>query len=237
MVRIGGGEPFLLHIEFLAWYRPEALRELARYGGSLAWQYQTGVESLLVLLRRDGVPEVLPTEARYEIGRTRTSHPFRVVRLWEIDPAPVLATGDPRLLAWILLLRSTDEQVRQAASILAEQSDEEAIGRFLLLSGIRYDENAAYELLRGGKMGFSEAVLEASSVAQGWAKKGVAQHARVMLRKLLNRNYPELERLSEIDQFVDAAKLDALCDLILDGTDADSLRQAILNAASPADGN
>ena len=163
--------------------------------------------------------------------------PFRVVRLWEIDPAPVLETGDPRLLPWILLLRSTDEQVRQVASILAEQSDEEAIGRFLLLSGIRYDENAAYELLRGGKMGFSEAVLEASSVAQGWAKRGAANEARGMLRELLHRKSPDLECLSEIDLITDAEKLRTISNLILDGTDADSLRQAILSAATPAGGN
>ena len=108
-------------------------RDMARYGGSLAWQHQIPVESVLVMLRPDRAPAEIPEVGHYDIGVTHTTHPFKVVRLWEIDPTPVLETNDPKLLPWALLMKSTDEQVRKIASILAGQEDDEAVGRFLTL--------------------------------------------------------------------------------------------------------
>jgi len=240
VVRVGLAVPIIFHAEFQASYYRDAPRDIARYGGSLAWQYQTPVMSVLVMLRAKGVPRVIPKVGRYSIGETHTTHPFKVVRLWKVDPAPVLATNDPKLLPWAVLMRSTEGQVRDIASILARQEDEEAVGRFLTLGGIRYDRNSLDEML-GGKMGLVRAILDASKIVQEVREEGVAEgkaegkaeEARKFLRLLLGKNFPELESLPEIDTVSGVDTLESLIQMTFDARSADQVRAAVLAAAKP----
>ena len=213
---------------------------MARYGGSLAWQHQMPVESVLVMLRPDRAPAEIPEVGRYDIGVTHTTHPFKVVRLWEIDPTPVLETNDPKLLPWALLMKSTDEQVRKIASILGRQENDEAVGRFLTLGYIRYDRDALNEMLGGGKMGLLRAILDgkgmevdrARAAAQGEAR-GRAEEARKFLRLLLRKHFPELESLAQIDAISNADVLESIIESVLEATGGDAVRAAILTAAQP----
>ena len=184
VVLLDAGEPHALvfHGEFLLNYFNGAPSVMARYGGSLAWQYNLRVLSTLILLRPQGVPAVVPEVGEYIIGDTRTIHPFRVVRMWELDPAPVLAADDPRLFPWALLMKSTDEEVRRIGERLSREGDPESISRFLTLGSVRYDRKALEEMLGGPRMGLVEAILEGSSLVkeattkaaeEGWAA-GVA---------------------------------------------------------------
>ena len=129
-------EPVIAHAEFESRYDSDVPKNMARYGGSLSWQHQMPVDSVLVLLRPEGVPAQVPEMGRYDIGATQTAHPYRVVRLWQLDPTPVLETNNPRLLPWALLMRSTDEEARRIASIVASQGDDEAVSRFLQLGSL-----------------------------------------------------------------------------------------------------
>jgi predicted transposase YdaD len=186
VVRVGQGDPVIFHAEFQSNYSHDVPRDMARYGGSLAWQHQMPVESALVMLRPDRAPAKIPEVGHYDIGVTHTTHPFKVIRLWEIDPTPVLETNDPKLLPWALLLKSTDEQVRKIASIVARQEDDDAVGRFLTLGVIRYDRDSLNEMIGGGKMGLLQAILDgkameverARAAAEGQAEgqaKGLAE--------------------------------------------------------------
>lgn len=139
---------------------------MARYGGSLAWQHQMPVESVRILLRPQGVPAAIPQVGHYDIGSTHTSHPFWVVRLWEIDPTLVLETHNPRLLPWALLMKSSDEQVRGIAAVVASRGDEESVGRFLTLGSVRYDRDSLQEMLGGREMGLIRAILDGSSLVE-----------------------------------------------------------------------
>src|SRR4029077_20820318 len=56
VVRIDDADPIIFYAEFQSTYYRELQGEMARYGGSLAWQHRMPVESVLVLLRRQGVP-------------------------------------------------------------------------------------------------------------------------------------------------------------------------------------
>ena len=196
------------------------------------------VESVLVMLRPDRAPVEIPEVGHYDIGVTHTTHPFKVVRLWEIDPTPVLETNDPKLLPWALLMKSTDEQVRRIASILARQEDDEAVGRFLTLGYIRYDREALNEMLGGGKMGLLRAILDgkgmevdkARAAAQGEAR-GRAEEARKFLRLLLRKHFPELESLAQIDAISNVDALESIIESVLDATGGDAVRAAILTAA------
>jgi hypothetical protein len=189
--------------------------------------------SVLVMLRPDRAPAEIPEEGEYAIGATRTKHPFKVVRLWEIDPAPVLETDDPKLLPWALLMKSTDEQVRHIASIVARQDDDEAVGRFLVLGSVRYDRNALEEMLGGRKMGLVQAILDGSKIVQERVDEATAAEARKFLRLLLRKNSPELLSMSEIDAIASVDDLESIGEAVLDAHSAESIRAAILAAAKP----
>jgi hypothetical protein len=219
-------------------------RDMARYGGSLAWQHQMPVKSVLVMLRPDRAPAEIPEVGHYDIGVTHTTHPFKVVRLWEMDLTPVLETNNPKLLPWALLMKSTDEQVRKIASILALQENDEAVGRFLTLGFIRYDRDALDEMMGGGKMGLRQAFMDgkgmeverARAAAQGRAEgeeRGRAAEARKLLRLLLRKHFPELESLAQIDAISNVDSLESIIESLLDATGVDAVRVAILTAAQP----
>jgi hypothetical protein len=245
VVRAGPDGPTIFHVEFQCNYHQNVPRDMARYGGSLAWQHQTPVKSVLVMLRPDRAPAEIPEEGEYRIGPTHTSHPFTVVRLWEINPTPVLETDNPRLLPWALLMKSTDEQVRKIASVVARQEDDEAVGRFLTLGSVRYDRNSLDEMLGGRKMGLVRAILDGSKIvqeerdqaaAEGEARgeaRGEAVEARKFLRRLIRKRFPELESLAEIDAVSSVAALEAIGESVLDATAPDSVRAAILAASKP----
>jgi predicted transposase YdaD len=238
------GERTIIHVEFQSKYHLDVPRDMARYGASLAWQHQIPVESVLMLLRPDGVPAEVPEVGHYHIGATRTTHPYKVVRLWEINPAAVLETNNPKLLPWALLMKSTDEQVRKIGSILGRQDDEEALGRFLTLGSLRYDSSSLNEMLGGGKMGIVRAILDGSSlvreereqaaaegIAEGMAK-GQASEARKVLRFLLKKNFPGLEPIPAIDAITSVAILESLMEATFNETDTASMRAAILAAVN-----
>ena len=242
VVRAGPGAPIIFHAEFQSSYHHDVPRDMARYGGSLAWQHRMPVKSVLVMLRPERVPAEIPEVGHYSIGDTHTTHPFKTLRLWETDPTPVLETNDPKLLPWALLMKSTDEQVLKIASIVASQEDDEAVGRFLTLGCIRYDRDSLNEMLGGGKMGLVRAILDgkmmeeerAQAAAQGAAQgeaQGRAAEARKFLRLLLRKHFPELESLAQIDAISNVNALETIIESVLDATGADPVRAAILTAA------
>ena len=98
------GERVTFHVEFYVNYFRGIPSLMARYGGSLAWQYLRRVLSLVVLLKPDGMPKKIPRTGSFDIGETRTQHPFQVVRMWELDAAPILESDDVRVLPWSIAI-------------------------------------------------------------------------------------------------------------------------------------
>jgi hypothetical protein len=232
----GDGRTFIFHAEFLLHYRSDAPSTMARYGGSLAWQYQLPVDSVLALLRPQGVPSTIPEYGEYGFGSTRTVHPFRVVRLWELDPTPVLETGNPKLLPWALMMKSTDQQVREIASVLAKERDKEALGRFLTVGVIRYDRSTLMNLFGGRHSSLIEAMLDGSPLVQEKCEIARAEgrsEGEAALQRLLKRSHPELASLPEIDRISNLQALESLAGMVVDGAAPDAIRAAIVAAARP----
>ena len=242
---IAGQEPCILHAEFSLEYRKEIPSKIARYGGNLAWQYQRPVKSLLLLLRNQGVPDNIPLVGEYRIGETRLSHPFKTVRLWELDPEPLLSAGDPGLLPWALLMRMGREEAERLGAEVGRTGNEQWIARFLTLGSLRYHKDELQQMLGGPRMGFVELIIQGSSLVQyereqaeaiGLAKgeaNGKAEEARRLLRLALADRFPGLETMPELDRIVDLADLESLllrhATRALDGT---SVKAAIQAAAS-----
>ena len=228
----------IFHVEFFARYHSRIPRQIARYGGSLAWQHKRPVRSVLLLLREEGVPREVPAFGEYAIGGTVLRHPFETVRLWELDPGPVLESGDPMLLPWALLMRIKPEVVARLGLRIGASGNEQAIVRFLTLGSLRYDRRRLKQMMGGARMGLVEAIMEGSSLvrdekrkaaaigraegeargeARGQAKgeaqgkaQGKAEEARHLLRLALAERFPGLENSPEIDQIQDIARLESL---------------------------
>jgi hypothetical protein len=173
-----------------------------------------------------------------------------VIRIWEVDPTPVLETNDPKLLPWALLMKSTDEQVRRIAAIVAGLDNDEPVARFLTLGRIRYHRDALNEMVGGGRMGLLQAILDgkdmevereraaAAGKAQGLAEgqavgraEGRAVEARKILRLLLQKHFPALASLTEVDMISDPDTLDSIIESVVNGASAEPVRTAILSAA------
>lgn len=232
-----GQEAFTFHVEFHLDYYREIPSEMARYGMSLAAQHQRPVESVLVLLRPDRVPAEVPEIGEYAIGKTRTTHPFQVARLWEIPPDEVLQSGNPRMLPWAVLMKSTAEQAASIAAEVRRSADPETIVRFLSLGSLRYDRNVLEEMLGGPKMGLREAIIRGSSLLEEAREEGKAEgnaeEARRLLRLSLRAKFPGLESMPEIDSIRRVESLESiLVGQVLASTDAQSVRQAIVAAAT-----
>ena len=112
----------VVHVEFFVVYRNGILEIMARYGGSLAWQCKVPVHSVLSLLCPDGA-----------IGPTRVTHEFRAVKMWELDPEPVLNAQDPGILPWAMLMQLSRAQAEKLGAEAGRTGNEEWIGRFLVL--------------------------------------------------------------------------------------------------------
>jgi hypothetical protein len=65
---------------------------------------------------------------------------YRVVKLWEIDPASVLELRRPSLLPWVVLMRTSEEAMRAAAAEITRLGDRNLAAEFVVLGGLRYEQ-------------------------------------------------------------------------------------------------
>lgn len=260
VARIGMPErdSFLLHTEFEAVWNSRVPRIVARRGASLAWQYESPVRSIVVIIQRDGCPATLPCEGEYIIGNTRTTHPFETMKIWEMDPQILLESGDSRLMVWAVLMNSSDEEVRMVFRNALSSGDEDLISRLFTFVGVRYDKDEAERLKEACNMGIMEAIEEVSWYAQDIKKarregieqgieqgiqqgieQGIEQgrleaqaQARRVLRAGLAAKYPGLESMCEIDAIVEVALLEKLLlEHVIGASDRGKAERAILEAA------
>ena len=246
---IDGQDPFTLHVEFFSHYRKDVPAVVAHYGGSLAWQYRRPVRSVLFLMNNSGVPDEIPGTGEFAIGETKLSHPFETVRLWELDPGPVLSSGDPALLPWALVMKLGREEAEKIGAQIGRSGNEQWMARFLTLGSMRYDRGELEQMLGGAGggpgMGLVEVIMESSSLVRdaqerarvaGLAEgrvEGQSTEARRLLRLALSARFPGLETMPELDRIENLADLESLLiQHAFRSQDRDSMAQAILTAAA-----
>jgi predicted transposase YdaD len=174
-------------------------------------RYRLPVEQVLVLVK----PTSVPTPAVFEVGRTR--HEYRVLRLWEQDPAPLLA--DEALLPLAVLARTADRPalvstVAQRVRRIEPPSRQRDVASIVeLLAGLVLD----WEVLRTM---FENSILEESSVYQAIIQKGreegreegrLIEARRLVLRALESRFGPVPD---DVVSVVDQCPLTALDELM-----------------------
>ena len=150
------------------------------------------LEQVIIFLRRDTSPKVF--EENFQIGKT--THYYRVIRIWECDPTPLLL--QPELLPLAVLAKCEKpemllSQVAEKVNAIKNQRQKSNISACVeLLAGINYSE----ELI---KMYLHDDILKESVTYQRILNEGVTKgvglgkkdEAIALISRLLKKRFGE----------------------------------------------
>jgi len=200
----------ILHIEFQTEpsSNPPIPLRMLDYAVRLKRQYRCEVIQVVIFLQ-ETTSEVVFTE---EYRDSTTLHRYRVIRLWEQNPAPFLDT--PALLPFASLMRTNSPQtlLDQVAQRVARISDIEQ-RRVLascagLLAGLRFEADLIGQLFR-------EEIMRESTVYQDIWQRSRKQEALYLVRRLLCLRFGEVNSsLFERVQGLSVEQLEALVEVL-----------------------
>jgi predicted transposase/invertase (TIGR01784 family) len=223
----------ILHLEFQT--RPDALmaERMLEYWIRLHRRFRRPIQQVVLHLKPTASP--LARVEHLTIGRTR--HHFTSLRLWEQDPAPLLA--DPALLPLAVLARPPSKtpeqllsQVRQRLQTIADPNQRRrTTSGCQLLAGLSFSQDVIQRLL-------AMSILEDSSVYQYIVHKGLEQglergleqgrqqEAGTLVLRLLERRCGPLQPDQRATiSALPLERLEALVDVVLDFQGANDLLQ------------
>ncbi|MBS1826037.1 MAG: Rpn family recombination-promoting nuclease/putative transposase [Acidobacteria bacterium] len=213
------GNDRLVHFEAITSWRADRVPKLALYRFLLHQKFALPMDSYLVLMAERYAPRTLPERIVYEEhDGFRIETPYRVIRLWEIDPAIAFEPGCEALLPWVPALNSgTDDLVRATEAIqhLSEHPDQAPyavdtmIGNLAVLASLRYDKLEIRKLLEKLQRKimlstdlFTDSWLYKDGKAEGEAigeAKGKLEGQREDLRTAFQLRFPEAPLPPEIE--------------------------------------
>ena len=235
------GREWIWHIEVQTHYRPDLPLRMLRYALLLALKYPgMEIRSTLVLLVERAAPRSVLSGTETNLGALRIQSTYQVIRMWELDPKPVLDSERPGLLPWVGLMQASAADFLVALHRVEESGDPKLRAQAVLLGGLRYDQEGIRELLgRIGDMFITADILRESSVtkdfireleenaiASGLAKgieQGRIEEARRLIRKYAAVRFPTLGDLPQLNLVADAERLEELMQGLIT---ADSLESA-----------
>jgi predicted transposase/invertase (TIGR01784 family) len=216
----------ILHLEFQTSPKstPPLDFRMLDYYTRLKRQYWCDIEQVLIFLQATSSEIVFNTE--YVDRKTR--HEYRVIRLWEEDPTPLLA--NPALLPLATLARTDSpqdllEQVAAAVDMIEERDERQNISACVqVLAGLRFPKNLITQLFR-------EEVMQESVIYQDILQKGLQQgeergkkqEALELILRQLIRRFGAIE--PEIQQQIRTLSI----------TQLEELAEALLDFSSPSD--
>lgn len=214
----------ILHLEFqtLPAANPPLPLRMLDYWVRLKRQYGCHIEQVVIFLKSTSSDAVFINE----FIDINTSHRYRVIRLWEQDPAPLLAS--PALLPFATLARSDVpntllEQVVSEIDRIEEPSQRGNLAACVdVLAGLRFDKSLIRQLLR-------EEIMQESVTYQDILQKGAQQglqqgrqegrreEAISLLVRLLTRRFGAVDsQLQERLQGLSLEQLEELGEALLD---------------------
>ncbi|WP_309242527.1 DUF4351 domain-containing protein [Limnofasciculus baicalensis] len=177
----------ILHLEFqtLPYSDPPMPLRMLDYSVRLKRQYRCEVEQVVIFLQQT-TSEVVFTQ---EYRDRNTSHHYRVIRLWEQNPALFLANPGLLPLATLTQTDSPETLLTQVAEQIATISDREQQQTIAsctqIFAGLRFEKNLIRQLFR-------EEIMQGSVIYQDILQQGVQRgqqqgEAIVILRQLNRR--------------------------------------------------
>ena len=187
----------ILHIEFqtVPQSNPPVPLRMLDYWVGLYRKYRCPIEQFVIFLRPTNA-EVVFTE---EFAEGNTRHQYRVIRIWEQDPAPLLA--NPGLLPLAVLARTDEpayllEQVATRVDMIEERQQKSEISAYTeILAGLKFDKHLIRRFLREELM--RESVIY-QEIEQESRQKGEATLVLRQLARRLGQVAPEVR--SQIQQ-------------------------------------
>ncbi|MBW4504643.1 MAG: Rpn family recombination-promoting nuclease/putative transposase [Scytonema hyalinum WJT4-NPBG1] len=227
----------ILHLEFQTSPKstPPLDFRMLDYYTRLKRQYWCDIEQVLIFLQATSSEIVFNTQ--YVDRKTR--HEYRVIRLWEEDPTPLLA--NPALLPLATLARTDSpqdllEQVAAAVDMIEERDERQNISACVqVLAGLRFEKDLITQLFR-------EEVMQESVIYQDILQKGLQQGEQRGLQKgevavilrLLTRRFGAIE--PEVQQQIHSlsiTQLEELAEALLDFSSQSDLVNYLANISPP----
>ncbi|NJR74685.1 MAG: DUF4351 domain-containing protein [Scytonema sp. CRU_2_7] len=223
----------ILHLEFQTSPKstPPLDFRMLDYYTRLKRQYWCEIEQVLIFLQATSSEIVFNTQ--YIDKKTR--HEYRVIRLWEEDPTPLLA--NPALLPLATLARTDSpqdllEQVAAAVDMIEERDERQNISACVqVLAGLRFPKNLITHLFREEVM--KESVIYQDILQKG-EERGKKQEALELILRLLTRRFGAIE--PEIQQQIrtlSITQLEELAEALLDFSNPSNLVNYLANISPP----
>ncbi|WP_193195716.1 DUF4351 domain-containing protein [Nostoc sp. MG11] len=227
----------ILHLEFQATPKstPPLDFRMLDYYTRLKREYWCDIEQVLIFLQATSSEIVLNTQ--YVDKKTR--HEYRVIRLWEEDPTPLLA--NPALLPLATLAQTNSpqallEQVAANVDMIEETDERQNISACVqVLAGLRFDKSLIKQLFR-------EEIMQESVIYQDILQKGLQQGEergkkqealQLILRQLTRRfNAIEPEMQQQI-RTLSITQLEELAEALLDFSSQTDLVNYLANISLP----
>ncbi|MBV8883874.1 MAG: DUF4351 domain-containing protein [Chroococcidiopsidaceae cyanobacterium CP_BM_RX_35] len=155
------------------------------YWVGLYRKYRCPIEQVVIFLKPTS-SEVVFTE-QFAVGNT--VHPYRVIRIWEQDPAPLLA--NPGLLPLAVLARTNApasllQQVAAQVELIEEPGQQREISAYTqILAGLKFDKDLIRRFLREELM--RESVIYQEILQEGHQEGRQEGEASLVLRQLSRR--------------------------------------------------
>ncbi|MBK1990433.1 Rpn family recombination-promoting nuclease/putative transposase [Sphaerospermopsis aphanizomenoides BCCUSP55] len=227
----------ILHLEFQTTpkSKPPLDFRMLDYYTRLKRQYWCPIEQVIIFLQPSDSEIVFTTE--YVDRRTR--HEYRVIRLWEEDPAPLLT--NPGLLPLATLAKTDSpntllKQVADQLDMIEENQERVNISTCVqLLAGLRFEKDIIRQLFREEIMqesviyqdilqkGKLEGKLEGINIGK---QEGKLEGEVLLILRLLSRRFGAVDAETEerIHQ-LSTTQLESLAEAILDfSSQADVIR-------------
>ena len=222
---------------------------MAWYAMALALRFQLPLEIVLILLVERHTPAVVAGDHLLDLGAARFAVRFRVVRLWEMDPRPVLEADRLSLLPWVTLMRLSPGTLEEAAGRIASSGSARTAGEFVVLGGL-YDKSDLVTMLGRLSAMLSDEIIKESSfyqmILQEGIEKGIekgigkgidrglqagrVQGAQRVLRRIVAQRFPRLKDLAELKAVSDLDRIVTLTGALLKAKDTAAARAAIRRA-------
>lgn len=185
----------ILHLEFQveAISNPPLSLRMLDYYVRLYRQYNYPVDQFVIFLKRTGSTSAYTDQFISD----STTHRYRVLRLWEQDPAPLLA--NPALLPFATLAQADSpntllEQVATQLDMIEEREQRSNISACVeILAGIRFDIETIRRFLREDIM--KESVVYQEIIREGLQQgiqQGKQEEALSFTMRLLTRRIGEV---------------------------------------------
>ncbi|MBW4648608.1 MAG: Rpn family recombination-promoting nuclease/putative transposase [Kastovskya adunca ATA6-11-RM4] len=210
----------ILHIEFqtLPASQPPLPFRMLDYWVRLKRLYWCPIEQVVIFLTAT-TSEAVFTD---HFEETNTRHRYRIIRLWEQDPAPLLA--NPALLPLATLARTNApnrllQQIATQIDMIEEPRQRENLTACVeVLAGLRFDKNLIRQLFREEIM--RESVIYQDILQQGLQQgrqQGLQQGEVTLIVRQLTRRFGIVEpSLQERIRGLSIAQLEELSEALLD---------------------